>query len=94
MVTGKDIVKIAKLAKLRVKDEETERLARDMSEIICFADTINNAVEDSEEEFDGIAGIVNAFHEDITVESFNRDDILKNREGGENGMFVIKKHLS
>lgn len=93
MVTNEDIVKIAKLAKLRVEDEEIMRLAGDMSEIISFADTINNAVEDSKDEFDDICGIVNAFHEDIVVESFNRDEILKNRDGGEKGMFVIKKHL-
>jgi len=93
MVTSEDIVKIAKLAKLRVEDEEIEQLVGDMSEIISFADTINNAVEDSEEEFDDIVGIANAFHEDTIVESFDRDEILKNRDGGENGMFVIKKHL-
>lgn len=93
MVTDEDIIKIAKLAKLRVENGETERLVRDMSEIISFAGTINNAVEDGEEEFDDIVGIANVFHEDTIVESFDRDEILKNRDGGENGMFVIKKHL-
>lgn len=91
MVTREDIFKIAKLAKLSVEEDKIEQLTKDMSEIIYFADTINTAVEDGEAEFDDINSIVNAFHEDEVAESFDREEILKNRDGGENGMFIVKK---
>lgn len=93
MVNREDILKIAKLAKLSVEEDEIEQLTKDMSEIIRFADTINTAVEDEEIEFDNINNIVNAFHEDEVLESFSREEILKNRNGGENGCFVIKRRV-
>lgn len=91
MITREDIIKIARLAKLSVEEEEIEQLTKDMSEIIRFTDTINTAVEDEDTEFDDINNIVNAFHEDEVIESFHRDEILKNREGGENGCFLVKR---
>lgn len=93
MLTSEDIKKVAKLAKLSVEESEVEQLTRDMSEIISFADTINEAVEDSETEFEQINNLINAFHEDEVIKSFSREDILKNRDGGENGYFVVKKRV-
>jgi len=91
MVTRDDIIKISKLAKLSVEDDEIESLTKDMAEIIKFADTINSAVEDGElEDFDDINNITNAFHEDEILESFDREFILKNRDGGIDGCFLVK----
>lgn len=91
MITRDDILKIAKLSKLSIEDEEIEALTKDMVEIIQFADTINNAVEDENMEFDNISNIINAFHEDEVIESFDSDLILKNRDGGEDGYFLVKR---
>lgn len=93
MVNREDILKIAKLAKLNVEENEIEQLTKDMSEIIRFADTINVAVEYEEIEFDEINNIVNVFHEDEVTGSFPREEILKNRDGGENGCFVVKRRI-
>jgi len=95
MVTRDDVLKIAKLAKLSVEDEEIDALTKDMIEIIEFANAINNAVEDAElEDFDDINSVVNAFHEDEVVESFDRELILKNRDGGEDRYFLVKNRLT
>ena len=92
MISKEEVLKIAKLAKLSVEDEEIEQLTSDMSGIIEYADAIN-AAEDEAAEFDNINSVVNAFSEDIVLESYDRDEILKNREGGENGYFVVRKSL-
>lgn len=91
MITRDDILKIAKLSKLSIEDEEIEALTKDMVEIIQFADTINNAVEDENVEFDDISNIINAFHEDEVMDSFDSDLILKNRDRGEDGYFLVKR---
>ncbi|MGD9568974.1 MAG: aspartyl/glutamyl-tRNA amidotransferase subunit C [Sedimentibacter sp.] len=90
MVNAENILKIARLAKLSVEEAEIEELTKDMSRIILFADTINLAVEGEDDEFDDINNVVNAFHEDVVIESFDREEILKNRDGGENGYFLVK----
>ena len=43
MVTREEILKIAKLSKLSVTEEELDGLTAAMGEIIAFADTINAA---------------------------------------------------
>ena len=93
MITREEVLKIAKLAKLSVGENEVEQLSEDMSRIIEFADSINNVVETADVEFENINNISNAFNEDIVLDSYDRDEILKNREGGENGYFVIRKSL-
>lgn len=93
MINKEEVLKIAKLAKLSVEDYEIEELTLDMSRIIDYADAINAAVVDGDIEFDNINNITNAFNDDVVLESFDRDEILKNREGGEKGYFVVKKSL-
>ena len=93
MISKEEVLKIAKLAKLSAEDGEIEQLTLDMSKIIEYADTINASAEDEIVEFDNINSIENAFNEDIVLESYDRDEILKNREGGEKGYFVVKKSL-
>ena len=92
MISTEDIIKIARLAKLLVDEAEIQDITRDMQEIILFADLINSAVDGENVEFDDINSISNAFHEDVVIESFAQEEILKNRDGGENGYFFIKKH--
>lgn len=90
MVTKEEILKIAKLSKLTVSEEELETLTHDMQQIIAFADTINAAVDESD-EFDNINNLSNAFREDVVVPSYDRTQILRNVDGGEDGFFPVKK---
>ena len=93
MITKEEVLRIAKIAKLSVKDDEIDLLIKDMSTMIEYADLINSVVEDEDVEFENINNIFNAFEEDIVIDSYDRDEILKNREGGENGYFVVRKSL-
>ena len=93
MVTREEISKIANLSKLYFKGEELDSFANDMTQIVQFADDINKAqVNNSNfDEADDINEINNALREDVIIESFNKDDILKNVQGGKDGFFYIKK---
>lgn len=90
MVTREEILKIAKLSKLSVTEEELDGLTTAMGEIIAFADTIN-AAGAAAGEFDNINNLQNAFREDEVVPSYPRDEILKNVDGGEDGFFPVRK---
>ena len=92
MVTREEIAKIAKLAKLSVSEEELDGLTASMSEIIAFADTIN-AATDGDSGFDTIGGLQNAFREDEVTPSFDRELILKNVDGGEEGFFPVRRRM-
>ncbi len=89
MVTKEEIMKIAILSKLSVEDDEIDKLTEDMSQIISFADTINNA-SDEGVEFDNINNLSNAFREDEVVPSYDREKILANAKDSDDGCFLVK----
>ena len=89
-ITREDILQIATLAKLSLDESELEKLTKDMSEMISFADTIS-AVSTEDSDFDNINGLVNVMREDVVEESFDRDEILRNAESQDEGYFLVKK---
>ena len=91
MVTREEIIKLAKLSKLYVSEEELDGVTQDMAKIIGFADEISRAdVED--DDFDNINGGENVFREDEVENSTDRELILKNANGGKDGFFYVKKY--
>ena len=90
MVTHKDILQIASLAKLSVGPEELDGLTKDMNEIIGFADTIGKAVSD-ESDFDNINGLENVFREDVPGTPLDREKILQNTDSSEDGYFLVRR---
>lgn len=92
MVTREEVLKMAKLAKLSVSEEELDGLTAAMGEIISFADTINAAeATRGDTAFDSIHPLQNAFREDEVIPSFAREQILANVNGGEDGFFPVRK---
>lgn len=89
MVTKEEIMKIAILSKLFVAEDEIDRLTEDMSKIISFADTINNASEEGT-DFDNINNLSNVLREDTVVPSFDREKILQNAKNSDDGCFLVK----
>ena len=89
MITREEILDLAVLAKLFVSEEELDALTEEMSNIISFADTINNA--GTEAEFDGINRLSNVFREDVPAPSYPQEEILRNAGGGEDGFFVVRR---
>ena len=91
MVTREDIENIAILSKLFVAEEDLDKLTEQMQEIVEFADAINNA-PDSGEEFDNINNLSNVFREDVVVESFSSEEILKNAPEQAEDHFLVRNH--
>lgn len=91
MVTREEIMKIAVLSKLFVADDEIDKLTEDMSEIISFADTINNAADEGI-EFDNINNLSNVLREDTVKPSLDREKILANAKDNDEGCFLVKNH--
>ena len=92
MVTHEDVLAIARLSKLYIADEELDEMTKAMDDIIKFDDTINNASEEGV-EFDNINNLSNAFREDEVVESYDREEILKNANDIGEGHFLVRKRV-
>ena len=65
MAISKDeIIHIAKLACLNLTEEEIEKYAQDMTDILEFAEIVNNLNTDEIKETVGINGEYNVFRKD------------------------------
>ena len=89
MVTTKDIEYVANLAKLKLSDEEKERLVNQMGDIVEFANKISELDTDGVKPTNHILEVKNVFREDELKESYTRDEILKNAPKKEAGCIVV-----
>ena len=83
MVTREDVLQMARLSKLYIKEEELDALTKDMDNIIAFAETIS-AAQCEQTNF-------NVLREDVVVPSYDREEILKNAESQDEGYFLVKR---
>jgi len=89
MVSKEDIEYVAKLAKLKLTDEEKAKLTPQMADIINFANKISELNTDGIKETAHILEMNNVFRKDEVVASYNRNDILMNAPQKEAGCIVV-----
>lgn len=88
-VSREEILHIANLAHLKLKDEEIDTLH--LQDILNFAEKINNAPTDGLGETIGANDKYNVFRKDEIIEFGDREALLQNAPEQERGMFKIPK---
>lgn len=89
MIKYDELNKLAALAKLSLDGEDIDALAKDISNILEFAETIAQAADDLPESAWADAGW--RFREDILQPSLAVNDILANAGEQQDGFFVARK---
>ncbi|MGN1310264.1 MAG: Asp-tRNA(Asn)/Glu-tRNA(Gln) amidotransferase subunit GatC [Clostridia bacterium] len=93
-IKKEEIMHIAKLASLKIKDEEIEEYRKNLQDILNFANTINSVDTENIEETNGTSANVNFFRED-EVKNFEDENLLmQNAPEKENNMFKIPKVIN
>ena len=90
-VSKEEILHIAKLANLNIKDEEIDKYAKNLEDILNFVKVLNNVDTQNIEESIGTTNSFNVFRKDEIKEFGNRDILLQNAPEQEEGMFRIPK---
>ncbi len=93
-VSKEEILHIAKLANLNLKEEEVDTYMGHLEEILNFANIVNKAPIDGLEETIGVNEAYNVFRKDEIVESLNREELLQNAPEAQEGMFKIPKVIN
>lgn len=93
-VSQEEIIHIAKLASLNLSQEEIEKYAKDMEDILDFANTINNVNTDEIDENEALNENCNVFRKDEIQEFEDKELLLQNAPTQEEGMFQIPKVIS
>ena len=93
-IEDKDVLHIAKLARLKLADNELESYKKNLQEILDFADTINHVNTDDIGVTIGINENYNVFRKDEIVQDSDKDELLANAPSQDEGMFRIPKVIN
>ena len=92
MVVGREeILHIAKLADLNIKEDEIDEYAKNLGDILNFVEVLKRVNTDNVEESIGTVNNSNVFRKDEIKEFGDRDILLQNAPEQEEGMFKIPK---
>ena len=92
-VSKEELLHIADLADLNIKDEEVDNYLENLQNILNFADVINNAKTEGLEETIGANENCNVFRKDEVKIFENKERLMKNAQENERNMYKIPKVL-
>ncbi len=90
-LTVDDVKYVANLARLKISDDEQEKLVNDMESIIGFADMLGEVDTDGVEPTFHAINLQNVLREDIVTNNYDREELLKNAPSKLDGCFEVPK---
>lgn len=90
-VSREEILHIAKLANLELKEEEVDTYLLHLQDILDFANVVNSAPTEGLEITIGANENCNFFRKDEVKQETSREELLQNAPEQERGMFKIPK---
>jgi len=93
-VSKEEILHIANLANLNIKEDELEKYTEHLEEILNFANVVNNAPIQGLEENISMNETYNVFRKDEIKQSVTREELLQNTSEQQEGMFKIPKVIN
>ena len=90
-ISKEEILHIAKLADLKLNENEVDKYILNLEDILNFANIVNNAPIDGLGETFGATENYNVFRKDEIKEFGDREILLQNAPEQEDGMFKIPK---
>lgn len=92
MSLDKDTVaKIARLSRINVTEEEKERLAGELNQILEWVEQLGEVQTDGVEPMTSVVAQNLRMREDAVTEGDCRDDVLKNAPESAEGFYVVPK---
>ena len=90
-VSKEELLHIAKLANLNLKEEETDKYLENLQDILNFAEIVNNAPVEGLTESFGVNENYNVFRKDEIKVFEDNKALLSNAPEEERNMFKIPK---
>lgn len=87
----KDVEKVARLARLKITDEEAEKYGAQLSNIINFVEQLGEVNTDNVEPLASVVDITLRLRDDEITDGGIQDDVLANAPESLEGFFVVPK---
>ncbi|MBX4201400.1 Asp-tRNA(Asn)/Glu-tRNA(Gln) amidotransferase subunit GatC [Candidatus Saccharibacteria bacterium] len=93
-LSREDVLKLAALSKLRLSDDEVEKLQSELSGILNYVEILDNVDASGLEPTYQVSGLKNVYRQDETKNyGYDIDDLLKNAPATQDGQFKVKRVL-
>ncbi len=93
-LTRDDVLKLAALSKLRLTEEEVEKLRGELSEILDYVEQLDSVDTSGLEPTYQVTGLKNVMRPDETRDyGYKTKDLLKNAPAVQDGQFKVKRVL-
>ena len=89
MIDREQVLHVAKLARLRLSDEEVERMASELSGILEHVDRISELDLDGVEPTSHVIALENVLRPDEPRPSWSRDEVLEPAPDSASGAFRV-----
>lgn len=89
-LTTNQVQYVAKLANLKLSDEETDRFAEQLSAVLEYIDQLNSVETNGVEPTFNVTGLINVLQEDEVSPSLSQEEALMNGVNTRDGYFVTK----
>lgn len=93
-ISKEEILHIANLASLEIKEDEIGEYAKNLEEILNFADIVNNANTNNLDITVGSNKAENVFRKDEVKDFENKEMLLENAPSKDRNMYKIPKVLN
>jgi aspartyl-tRNA(Asn)/glutamyl-tRNA(Gln) amidotransferase subunit C len=91
MQTQLDVAHVAKLARLNLTTEEAELFAKQLADVLTYAEKLKGVDVSNVEEAAHAVPLFNVFREDEPRDWFTADEALSNAPRQANGLFIVTK---
>ena len=93
-LSREEVLKLAALSKLKLSDEEIERLRGELSEILDYVNLLEKVDVAGLEPTYQVSGLKNIYRDDETKEyGYKTEDLLKNAPAIQDSQFKVKRVL-
>lgn len=92
-LTRDDILKLAKLSKLDLTEEQVERFQAELQAIVGYVEQLQNVDVSGLKPTNQVTGLVNVTREDEIKDYASPEALLKNAPAQENGQIKVKRMI-
>ncbi len=91
MLTKEEVIKVAKLAKIQLTEEEIEVFSKQLPQILDFIEKLNELNTEEVPPFYELIEANAPLREDIPQKGLTNEEALSNAPQKENGFFVVPR---
>jgi aspartyl-tRNA(Asn)/glutamyl-tRNA(Gln) amidotransferase subunit C len=88
------VERIAKLARISLSPEETEKMSVELGQILEFVEQLQAVDIEGVEPTDQVTGLEDVWREDVVRPSLPREELLANAPAQKDGYIVVKRVLN